>query len=625
MHLPVKQLEASSSKYISLEYSSILLRTSTSTKTIVLCLYRRQEIHISHFLKDLEALIDKLVLSADSLIIMGDFNVWAEDKENNDSLKLHNLMCTFGLEQFIDEPTHNAGHILDHVYANPFQISIKAEVQQEKYDISTDHSPVLVSLPITCNTNTQRYVSVRKMKNINLDSFRSELLVTLGKIDVNHNSRFSADIAAMKNCLIQVLNVHAPITKVKEKNTSSSPRWMDHEFKIVRAKRRKMEKIWRRNKNEQNRLNYIEQRDYCAALSIEKQKLYYSNLINVTDENNKSMYKLVDEMLDKNQSKKLPSHTDPLSLANRFNEFFVAKVNNIRHTINAVSVVPDFETFTGTPLANFEPVTGTELEVIVKTHGIKTSADDPLPSKLLSSVIDILFPYYVELINKSFRQYSMEGLKRSVINPLHKGNMLDVDELKSYRPVNNLKFFSKVIERVVFSRLNHHLESNHLNIHNQYGYKKHHSTELMLLDLTNDILEGFDRQQCTIIVFLDLSAAFDTIDVNILIDILEKEIGITDNALKWFKSFLSGRTQRVKIGDSFSKETEVQHGVTQGSILEPTLFNIYTRSQPKIFSRCGYKSSSFADDINGRKRFSLIFQYDVLKNGINECLSNVAT
>ena len=185
-------------------------------------------------------------------------------------------------------------------------------------------------------------------------------------------------------------------------------------------------------------------------------------------------------------------------------------------------------------------------------------------------------------------------------------------------------FFSKLIERVVKKRINNHMDVNRLHIGNQFGYKLHHSTETMMLGLVNDVLLGFDDDQCTVMLFLDLSAAFDTIDIDRLLDILENEIGITGIALSWFRSFLTGRTQKVRINGEFSKILEVLFGVPQGSVLGPLLFNIYVRGQPKIFQACQFQSSAFADDSNGSKTFSLQFQFNILTNEIPKVMAEIS-
>ena len=217
----------------------------------------------------------------------------------------------------------------------------------------------------------------------------------------------------------------------------------------------------------------------------------------------------------------------------------------------------------------------------------------------------------------------MEGVKSSVLDPLLKKAGLDADTKKNYRPVNNLVFFSKLTERIVKKRLNKHVAENALQSHSQFGYKTHHSTETMMVGLVDDVLMGFDNNQCTIMIFLDLSAAFDTIDQNKLVEILESEMGVTGVALKWFKSFIIGRTQRVKIGDKFSSVLEVLFGTAQGSVLGPDLFSVYVRNQPKIFESCQFKSTSFADDSNGKKTFAIEFQYNVCKHDIAKVMSEI--
>ena len=167
------------------------------------------------------------------------------------------------------------------------------------------------------------------------------------------------------------------------------------------------------------------------------------------------------------------------------------------------------------------------------------------------------------------------------------------------------------------------MQLNNLHSDHQFGYKAQCNTEALLLELLDEIKEGFDMNICTIVIFIDLSAAFDTVDIDLLINILETEIGISGTALKWFESFLRGRKQKVRINGQLSSEIDVMFGVPQGSVLGPFLYNIYTRSKYDVFSKHGFKSSGFADDDNGRKRFSLCFQYDILKNSIDESMQDI--
>ena len=249
--------------------------------------------------------------------------------------------------------------------------------------------------------------------------------------------------------------------------------------------------------------------------------------------------------------------------------------------------------------------------------------EDPIPSKVMHSSIDVVVPVFVKLINMSLEEGNVDGVKDSVIDPLIKKAGLDLDENKNFRPVNNLVFFSKLIERVVTKRLNEHMSVNRLHEPSEFAYKKYHNTETMMIGLMDEVLRGFDSNLATIVIFIDLSAAFDTIDVKKLLQILKDEIGIDGVALSWFRSFLSGRTQRVKIENEYSDSCEVPCGVPQGSVLGPVLFNINVRSQPLVFKSCMFSASSFADDSNGRRSFAMTFQFQVLKNEVVNCMDKI--
>ena len=216
------------------------------------------------------------------------------------------------------------------------------------------------------------------------------------------------------------------------------------------------------------------------------------------------------------------------------------------------------------------------------------------------------------MVNLSLDEGSMDCLKNAAVIPLIKqcDDIMDKDNRKNYRSVSHLQFVGKLID---------HMTENDHNSDFQHGYKKDHSTETLLLKIVNDLLVACDNQHPTIVMLLDLSAAFDTVDQTKLLNILKEEVGIDGTALKWFASFLIGRTQKIKIGDTYSEDGELDFGVAQGSILVPDLFNIYIRSMKKHVEPVRFSLFGYADDHQLMKTFLPVFQMYALDGDINRC------
>ena len=120
-----------------------------------------------------------------------------------------------------------------------------------------------------------------------------------------------------------------------------------------------------------------------------------------------------------------------------------------------------------------------------------------------------------------------------------------------------------------------HINSSNTSNQYQSAYTKFHSTETALLKIQSDILASWDAGRVTALTLLDLSHAFDTIDHTILLRRLDGWFGVTGKALNWFKSYLIGRCQRIKLGDCLSSKADLKSGVPRGSVLGPLLFTLY--------------------------------------------------
>ncbi len=154
----------------------------------------------------------------------------------------------------------------------------------------------------------------------------------------------------------------------------------------------------------------------------------------------------------------------------------------------------------------------------------------------------------------------------------------------------------RLLEKVASSQLYSFLEKNDICEDFQSGFRSSHNTETALIRVTHDLLLSSDRGYISLLVLLDLSAAFDTIDHNILLNRLENSVGISGSALAWFKSYLSDRHQFTAGNEEISYRSQVQYGVPQGSVLGPVLFTLYMLPLGNIIRKLGVSFHCYAED-----------------------------
>ena len=254
----------------------------------------------------------------------------------------------------------------------------------------------------------------------------------------------------------------------------------------------------------------------------------------------------------------------------------------------------------------FDPCTEHELEKIIKNSSNASCDLDPVSTFLVKKCLPALLPFLTHLINLSLQSGRFpDYLKTALVRSLLKKPTLDYNELNNFRPVCNIPFISKIIEKTVVKRLNYYMSCNSLRLKYQSVYRTSHGTETALVKIHNDILRSLDARQGVILVMLDLSAAFDTIDHDILLNRLRARLDVDGTALRWLREYHTGRTQVTVINHSHSSPFQLDFGAPQGSVMGPEDYKIYTLPVGNITRAHGLTFHGYAEDSDNYVSFKL--------------------
>ena len=249
---------------------------------------------------------------------------------------------------------------------------------------------------------------------------------------------------------------------------------------------------------------------------MEKAKTnFYANIILENSEDPKKLWKSINNILHRFPAPSLPENLSLKTICEKFSNFFVDKITIIRSKFpddnELRNVHPSYDIYV--LMNTLTLATEAEIKKLIMKSKSTSSDLDQFPTSLLKDCLDVLIVPITSIINKSLQEGVFpDQFKKAYIRPLLKKKTLDKNELKNYRPVSNLSFISKILEKVVASRLLSHMESNSMSNNLQSAYKKFHSTESALLKVENDVLLNMEKGRVTALTLLDLSADFDTID-----------------------------------------------------------------------------------------------------------------
>ena len=234
---------------------------------------------------------------------------------------------------------------------------------------------------------------------------------------------------------------------------------------------------------------------------------YYTNAVMDCNGDQGSMFSIINSLLHRSSTSPLPTPESGTDLATEFSQFFENKIIKIHDQLSSGLCVDCISDSVSQPTCSFDaftPVTPTSVTRIIKKSAIKSCPLNLIPAQLFTKSLDSLISFIVKAVNSSLTSGIMpDQLKKAMVIPILKKTQLDIQVLNNYRPVSNLPFLSKVIERVVAAQLNEYLMGNSLVDPLQSAYHQYHSTETALMHVLGDILLALDQKKSVFLVLLD--------------------------------------------------------------------------------------------------------------------------
>eukprot|EP00116_Pleurobrachia_bachei_P000741 sb/3461003/ len=562
------------------------------------------------FLEELEDFLLGFAERRGSMVV-GDLNVHVERPEEKLTADFMGIIEDHGYIQRVQGPTHKDGGTLDLVICrNSEDAPGVSNIKITEKSFLPDHYQIEMGLHIgVANSKQRKLVVNRSLKNLDLEDLVERILQS-DLIGGDFPENVEECVKLYNDTLLEFLNEIAPETS-KLIPLKGKPAWYNLACEVAKRKRRKAERWYRLVLK-----NSWDVKELCDALkqrrqaSNEASKIIrkarqdvFSTKIKDSKNNAAAFFKLTNYLMGRDKTpQEQPEGYDDQDLANRFAEFFQEKVERISADIeDEAEKLGDqvkklqYPRTLNCEFKEFSPLSEESLRSLVRDMSHKACDLDPMPTSFVTKLLPELSPVITTVVNKSLANGEFPtALKIAQIRPSYKQD--DKNDLKNYRPVSNLPFLSKIVEKAVALQLTEYLENNKLLPSIQSAYRKGHSVETATTKILDDLLVITDKKSKAVLLLLDLSAAFDTIDHGRLISRLERDYGITGIALRGFSSYLSGRKASVKVGGATATPREVRIGVPQGSILGPLLFVMYTRELEEIGKKHGVLLHLYADD-----------------------------
>ena len=533
-------------------------------------------------------ILESLATFNSLLVILGDLNVLLRIPEMEPA-SLWMVYWTLS-HWWIRQPTQLVVGILDVIITRS-----DCTISSLRVDPPTisDHGLISCDIPIprACSASpvfTSR--RVRGWKRLDRDRFRGALSAGPLCQDEDYYDGMSAselfDIytSTIRKTLDRLVPLHDIVSRFRP-STVVRCRSVKHGARLP-------ERRYRQTKDPEDRLAWIHALWEKHTFFMSKENSYCENAVKSNSSNPKKFWRSVSTILGE-PAKQTATHST--FSAAEFLTFLKQKVKTIRS--NTAGSAPPIFTPTDCSFASFTQCTQQFVWNLIGSAPSKSCELDPAPTFLIKEFLDTLLPFLTCLCNVSLQEGRLPSSQTTaIVTPALQKHRLDSTGMKNYRPISNLSFMSKVIERIVVRQLSQYLDANGLLPKLQSGFRRHHSMESALLRVLSDRFSSVNNERISLLALLDISAAFDTTDHAILLDRLSISFGITGSAFEWMHSSIVSRKQTVHYCGSVLQFAVVRYGVAQRSVLGPLLYVLYTADIQKLIKLLGFGVHLYADD-----------------------------
>lgn len=532
-------------------------------------------------------------------LLAGDINYNLLDVDSTDVSDFTELMVENFFVPVINKPTRickTSATVLDHIWTNIRSIPIKSGSIVSPL---SDHLPVYmcINFNLTRNENQMQF---RSFSSDNIAKF-NEVLSRTDTSQVLYDMNPDTAFESLMSSYNHVFNKYFIPATYKKKNAKHP--WFDKELAELMHIKDKLYKKYICKRSYQVKAQYNRARNVYYHLLRKKKVEYYATFFKKHKNDLKETWKCVNGLLGKVKQCACSSlaiqnqlSTDPLKIANHFNDHFTSVASKLTDNLPPSDCsYKDFLKSQSLKSMYLNPTTPMEVKKVITSLKTKSSSGvDEIPSVVIKSTPDNIIHALSHVFNRSFATGKfINAFKKAKVIPIFKkGCPTDVN---NYRPISLLPAMSKILEKLMYIRVVSFLNQQQFFNKHQFGFRKKHSTSHAIMLMVEEIVKAFNEKRFVLGIFLDLSKAFDTIDHRILLHKLHF-YGIRGTAHDWLYSYLTNRTQQVKISSKFSESKVIEFGVPQGSILGPLLFLIYVNDFANTLTTG--QSIMFADDTN---------------------------